>query len=51
VIARTVRSLDGDYVNPRYIQPIIDFAAKYEMIPQAFPAEEIISPAALKAPR
>ncbi len=51
VIARTTRSLDGDYAAPRFIQPIIDFAAKYGMIPQAFPAEEIISPAALKAPR
>ena len=51
VISRTTRSLDGEYVVPRFIQPIIDFAAKYGMIPQAFPAEEIISPAALKAPR
>jgi NitT/TauT family transport system substrate-binding protein len=51
VIARTVRSIDGEYVIARYIQPLIDFAAKYEMIPKSFPAEEIISPAALKSPR
>lgn len=51
VIARTVRSLDGDYVTPASIQPLIDFAAKYGMIPKAFRAEDIISPAALKAPR
>ena len=51
VITRTVRSLDGEYVTPRTIQPLIDFAAKYGMIPQAFPAEDIISPVALKAPR
>jgi NitT/TauT family transport system substrate-binding protein len=50
VIVRTVRSLDGEYVAARYIQPLIDFAAKYGMIPQAFPAEDIISPAALKSP-
>jgi ABC-type nitrate/sulfonate/bicarbonate transport system substrate-binding protein len=51
VIERTVRSIDGEYVTPRYIQPLIDFAAKYGMIPHAFPAEEIISPAALKSPQ
>jgi NitT/TauT family transport system substrate-binding protein len=51
VIARTVRSIDGEYVTARSIQPLIDFAAKYDMIPRSFPAEEIISPAALKAPR
>jgi NitT/TauT family transport system substrate-binding protein len=51
VIAHTVRSLDGDYVVPRYIQPLIDFAAKYGMIPRAFPAEDVISPVALKAPK
>jgi NitT/TauT family transport system substrate-binding protein len=51
VIAKTVRSIDGDYAAPRYIQPLIDFAAKYGMIPHTFPAEEIISPAALKSPK
>lgn len=51
VIAHSVRSIDGDYVSPQYIQPLIDFAAKYGMIPHAFPAEEIISPVALKPPK
>jgi NitT/TauT family transport system substrate-binding protein len=51
VISRTVRSLDGEYVTPQTIQPLIDFAAKYGMIPHTFPAEDIISPAALKSPR
>jgi NitT/TauT family transport system substrate-binding protein len=51
VIARTVRSLDGEYVVARDIQPLIDFAAKYGMIPKTFPAEDIISPAALRSPR
>lgn len=50
VISRTVRSLDGEYLTARTIQPLIDFAAKYGMIPQPFPAEEIISPVALKSP-
>jgi NitT/TauT family transport system substrate-binding protein len=51
VIAHTVRSIDGEYVTPQTIQPLIDFAAKYGMIPHSFPAEDIISPAALKSPR
>ena len=51
VIARSVRSIDADYVAPQYIQPLIDFAAKYGMIAHGFPAEEIISPAALKPPK
>lgn len=50
VIERTVRSTDGEYVTARYIQPLIDFAAKYGLISHDFPAEEIISPAALKSP-
>jgi ABC-type nitrate/sulfonate/bicarbonate transport system substrate-binding protein len=51
VIAHTVRSIDGEYVTPQTIQPLIDFAAKYGMIPHSIPAEDIISPAALKSPR
>jgi len=50
VIERTIRSTDGEYVTARYIQPLIDFAAKYGLISHDFPAEEIISPAALKSP-
>lgn len=50
VIAHTVRSIDGEYVAPQFIQPLIDFAAKYGMIPHTFPAQEIISPAAFKSP-
>ena len=51
IIARTVRSVDAEYAEPRYIQPVIDFAAKYGMIPHRFPAEEIISPVAVKPRR
>ncbi len=50
VIAHSVRAVDGEYVAPRYVQPLIDAAAKYGMIARAFPAEDIISPAALKPP-
>jgi hypothetical protein len=48
VIAHSVRAVDGDYVEPRTIQPLIDAAAKYGMIAHDFPAEEIISSAAIK---
>jgi NitT/TauT family transport system substrate-binding protein len=51
VVAHSVRAIDAEYASPRYIQPLIDAAAKYGMIPHAFPAEELISPAALKSPR
>jgi ABC-type nitrate/sulfonate/bicarbonate transport system substrate-binding protein len=48
VINHSVRAIDGEYVDVRHVQPLIDAAAKYGMIPRAFPAEEIISSAALK---
>ena len=51
VIAHSVRAIDGEYVDPRSIQPLIDAAAKYGMISRDFPAEEIISSAALRSPR
>jgi hypothetical protein len=49
VIAHSVRSVDGEYADPKYIQPLIDAAAKYGMIPSAFPAEQIISSIVLKS--
>ncbi len=48
VIARSVRMVDPEYVEPRNIQPVIDVLAKYGQLDRAFPAEEIISSAALK---
>jgi NitT/TauT family transport system substrate-binding protein len=51
VIAHSVRAIDAEYVAASTIQPLIDAAAKYGMIPNAFPAEEIISSAALKSPK
>ena len=51
VIAHSVRAIDAEYAAPRYIQPLIDAAARYGMIPHAFPAADIISSAALKSPR
>jgi len=51
VIAHSVRAVDAEYVTPQTVQPLIDAAAKYGMIARAFPAGDIISPAALKPPQ
>jgi len=50
-IAKSIRATDPEYVDPRNIQPFIDIAAKYGIIERSFPADEIISPAALRPPR
>ena len=39
------------YFRPELIQPVIDDAAKYKLIPAPFRAEELISDAALKPPK
>jgi len=41
----------GEYLDPREIQPAIDAAAKYGVIDKGFPAQDMISPYALKPPR
>ncbi len=56
---RTVEQIDniprrtpyGFAVTPALIQPTIDIAAKYKLLPAAFPAQEIISPIAIGAER
>ncbi len=42
------RDTCGEYLDPRDIQPAIDGAAKYKIIDKGFPAQELISPYALK---
>jgi NitT/TauT family transport system substrate-binding protein len=39
------------YLNPAYLQPLIDAAVRYKLIARRFPAAEMISPYALKAPK
>ena len=51
VIAKLPRSNRALYLIPDQIQPYIDAAAKYKIIPKAFPAQELISSYALKPPR
>lgn len=48
VVAKSIRFVDAEYLEPRYIQPLIDLCARYGLIDKAFPAAEIISPVAVK---
>lgn len=50
VIRKTDRTVDPEYVDPRNIQPTIDFSARYGLISKSFDAREIISDVALKPP-
>ncbi len=50
VVARGVRFDDAEYIEARYVQPMIDAMAKYGAIDKTFPAADIISPYALKPP-
>jgi hypothetical protein len=40
--------LTGSGITPEMLQSVIDFAARYQFIPKAFPATEMIDPAALR---
>jgi len=51
VVARSVRSIDPDYLEVRNLQPLIDVCAKYGLIDKDFAAQEIISSAALRPAR
>jgi NitT/TauT family transport system substrate-binding protein len=42
------RATSAEYLDPRALQPLIDIAANYGLIDKAFPAADIISPAAVK---
>ncbi len=51
VVAKSVRFIDAEYLEPRYLQPMIDLCARYNLIDKDFPAADVISVAALKPPR
>jgi NitT/TauT family transport system substrate-binding protein len=51
VVAKSVRFVDAEYLEPRYLQPMIDLCARYQLIDKNFPAAEVISPVAIKPPR
>ncbi len=47
VAKKMIRVAYGDRLNAALVQPVIDAAAKYGVIPKGFPASEIFSPVAL----
>lgn len=47
-VARSVRAVDPEYLDPKNLQPVIDFAFKYKLIDRSFSAADIISDVALK---
>lgn len=44
VLATTVPTIMGTTLDPRLIQPVIDIAAKYNVLAKAFPAKDVIDP-------
>jgi NitT/TauT family transport system substrate-binding protein len=48
---RMKRILFAEYLTPGLVQPLIDAAARYKVIEGPFPAQELISSSALRAPR
>jgi NitT/TauT family transport system substrate-binding protein len=50
VIAKGARFTDADYVEPRYLQPLIDLFAKYGFIDKPFQAQEIIASIVVQPP-
>jgi NitT/TauT family transport system substrate-binding protein len=51
VVAKSVRFMDAEYLEPRYLQPMIDLCARYQLIDKDFPAADVISLVAVKPPR
>jgi NitT/TauT family transport system substrate-binding protein len=50
-VAKSVRAIDPEYIDPKDMQPVIDVAFKYKLIDKSINADELISPVALRAPR
>ena len=51
VVAHSTRFIDASYLEAKNLQPLIDLCAKYGLIDHDFPAQEVISTIAVKAPR
>ena len=51
VVAKSIRFIDAEYLEVSAMQPLIDMCARYGLIDKAFPAQEVISPVALRPPR
>jgi len=50
-VVRKMPFLTGSGIAPEMLQPVIDFAARYQLIPKGFPATEMIDPGALSLQR
>jgi NitT/TauT family transport system substrate-binding protein len=48
LIARTIKGGEGEYLDPKLVQPMIDVTVKYQIIDKPFSAADLISPTALK---
>jgi NitT/TauT family transport system substrate-binding protein len=51
VVAKSVRFSDAEFLEARYLQPMIELCARYNLIDKSFPAAEVISPVSVKPPR
>jgi ABC-type nitrate/sulfonate/bicarbonate transport system substrate-binding protein len=51
VIQHSVRMTDPEYVEERYVQPVIDNLVKYGLLDKGFPAKDVISRFALTPPK
>lgn len=51
VVARSARTTDPEYLEARFLQPLIDISYKYKLIDRAFPADELFSSVLPRAPR
>lgn len=50
IVAKTFRTTDPEYLDPKTLQPVIDAAYRYKLIDRDFPAAEIFSSVLLRAP-
>ena len=41
ILASMTRATYGDRLRPELLQPVIDLAVRYDVIPKSFPASEI----------
>jgi NitT/TauT family transport system substrate-binding protein len=51
LVAKTIKNNGSPYLDPKLIQPMIDVAARYQIIDKPFSASDLISPAALRPGR
>ena len=50
LVARTPRTTDPEYLDPKWLQPVIDAAFRYKLIERPFRAEDLFSSVLLRRP-